>query len=152
MNLVYIKSRSSNERNEWCFRPRFCSYKAILGRGQPGLMRRFLLWILPLVQDRSLDLLTSSPSLTREQGTYKQCNCIETCKFCSMMTSYGSLLWHLDIYKCHLLILSMPMVLLKRGEFESTMVHFRHVSVLWRQQCNVITERNEGLLQPWVVY
>ena len=36
--------------------------KAILGRGQPGLMRLILSWIMPLVQDRSLDLLTSSPS------------------------------------------------------------------------------------------
>ena len=35
--------------------------KAILGRGQPGLMRWILLWIMPLVQDRLLDLLTSSP-------------------------------------------------------------------------------------------
>ena len=34
--------------------------KAILGRGQPGLMR-WILWNMPLVQDRSLDLLTSSP-------------------------------------------------------------------------------------------
>ena len=24
---------------EWCFRPRFCTCKALLGRGQPGLMR-----------------------------------------------------------------------------------------------------------------
>ena len=36
--------------------------KDILGRRQPGLMRWFLLWIMPLVQDRSLDLLTSSPA------------------------------------------------------------------------------------------
>ena len=47
--------------NEWCFRPRFCICKAIMGWGQPGLMRWILLWIMPLVQDQSLNLLTSSP-------------------------------------------------------------------------------------------
>ena len=46
--------------NDWCLRPGFCTCKAILGRGQPGLMVLILLWIVPLVQDRSLDLLTSS--------------------------------------------------------------------------------------------
>ena len=35
--------------------------KAILGRRQLGLMRRILVLIMPLVQDRSLDLLTSTP-------------------------------------------------------------------------------------------
>ena len=33
-----------------------------LGRGHPGLMRQMLLLIMPLVEDRSLDLLTSSPA------------------------------------------------------------------------------------------
>ena len=47
---------------EWCFRPRFCTCKAILGRRHPGLMRWILLGIMPLVQDRSLDLLISSPA------------------------------------------------------------------------------------------
>ena len=27
-----------NEWNDWCFRPRFCTCKVILGRGQLGLM------------------------------------------------------------------------------------------------------------------
>ena len=27
--------------NDWCFRPRCCTCKAILGRGQPGLMRSY---------------------------------------------------------------------------------------------------------------
>ena len=49
--------------NEWCLRLRFYNCKAILGRGQPGRMRRILLWIMPLPQDLSLDLLTSSPAL-----------------------------------------------------------------------------------------
>ena len=35
--------------------------KALIGRGQYGLMRWNLLWIMPLVQDQSLNLLTSSP-------------------------------------------------------------------------------------------
>ena len=48
--------------NEWRFRPQFCIHKAILGQGQHGLMRWILLWILPLVQDQSLGLLTSSPA------------------------------------------------------------------------------------------
>ena len=43
-----------------CFRPRFCTYKATLGRGQIGLLRWIFVWILPLVQDRSLDMLTRS--------------------------------------------------------------------------------------------
>ena len=34
--------------------------EAMLGRGQPGLMIPILLLIMPLVQDRSLNLLTSS--------------------------------------------------------------------------------------------
>ena len=43
-------------------RLRFSTCKAILGRGQPGLMKWFLLWIMALVQDRSVDMLTSSPA------------------------------------------------------------------------------------------
>ena len=59
--------------NEWCFRQRFCTRKAILGRGQLGLMRWILSWIVPLVQDRTLDLLTSSPAhyhCTMDAPTY----------------------------------------------------------------------------------
>ena len=37
--------------HECCFRPRFCTCKAILGRGQPGLLRSILLWIMPLAKD-----------------------------------------------------------------------------------------------------
>ena len=33
----------------------------MLGRGQPGLMRWIMFWIMPLVQDWSLNLLISSP-------------------------------------------------------------------------------------------
>lgn len=36
--------------------------KAVLGRGQSGLMWWILLWNMPLVQERLLDLLTSSPT------------------------------------------------------------------------------------------
>ena len=52
--------------NVWCFRPRFCTCNT--GPGQPGLMRLILLWIMPLVQDRSLDLLTNSSSLPLYYG------------------------------------------------------------------------------------
>ena len=48
--------------NEWRFRTRFCICKAILGRGQPGWMWWILFWIMPLVQDRSLDLLARGPA------------------------------------------------------------------------------------------
>ena len=47
--------------NDWCFRPRFCTCKAIQGQGKPGLMRWFWVWIMPMVQDWLLDLLISSP-------------------------------------------------------------------------------------------
>ena len=36
--------------------------KVLLGRGQPVLIRWILLWIILLVQGRSIDLLTSSPT------------------------------------------------------------------------------------------
>ena len=55
---IYLKMKW----NEWCFRPWFCICKAILCRVQPALMGWGLLWIIPLVHDRSLDLLTSSPA------------------------------------------------------------------------------------------
>ena len=42
---------------------------AILGRRQPGLMRRILLRITPLVQDRSLDLLTRVQRATTNYAT-----------------------------------------------------------------------------------
>ena len=47
---------------DWCFRPRFCTCKAILGRAQPGRMRWILSWSMPLAKDRLLDLLASSPA------------------------------------------------------------------------------------------
>ena len=37
-------------------------FKAIIGQGQPGLIWWILLWTMPLVQDRSFVLLTSSPA------------------------------------------------------------------------------------------
>ena len=43
----------------------FCTCKAILSRGQPGHMRWILLWILPLVQNRSLELLASVTTIPR---------------------------------------------------------------------------------------
>ena len=50
-----------DQMNEWCLRLRFCTVKAIMGRRQTGRMRWMLLWTMPLAQDRSLDLLASSP-------------------------------------------------------------------------------------------
>ena len=44
-------------RNGGLARPRFCTVKAKLGRRQPGIMRWMLLWNMPLVQDRSLDIV-----------------------------------------------------------------------------------------------
>ena len=55
-----VRFLDKGNKNEQCFRPRFCTCMAILGRGQPGLMNWCLLWIMPQVQDRSLYLLTSS--------------------------------------------------------------------------------------------
>ena len=46
--------------NEWCLSPQFCT-KATLGRGQPGLMKWIVVWIMPQVQHKSLNLLTCSP-------------------------------------------------------------------------------------------
>ena len=43
------------------FQPQFCTCKAKLGQGHPGLMRWILLWVMPLVQECSLILLISSP-------------------------------------------------------------------------------------------
>ena len=62
--------------NEWCFRPRFCTVQAILGRRHPGWMRWIsgpgtitmtqygqmrwiLVWSMPDGWDRSLHQLTS---------------------------------------------------------------------------------------------
>ena len=46
--------------NEWCFRPWFCTVRLYWARD--NVMKWILLWIIPLVQDRSLDLLTSNPA------------------------------------------------------------------------------------------
>ena len=43
---------------KWCFRPRFCTASLYC---RTGRMRWILLWIMPVVQDRTLDLLISSP-------------------------------------------------------------------------------------------
>ena len=47
--------------NDWCFRPRFCTVR-LYCRRQPEQMRSILLWIMPLLHDRSIDLLASSPA------------------------------------------------------------------------------------------
>ena len=56
--IVFLKCHG----NEWSLEPRSCTCKAILGRGQPGLMRWIFLWCMPLAQDRSFDLFTSNPA------------------------------------------------------------------------------------------
>ena len=56
-NVAYVM-----KQNEWCFRPRFCTVRLYWARGQPWLMRWILCWNMPLVQDRSLHLLTSNPA------------------------------------------------------------------------------------------
>ena len=56
--LIYI-----SKPNDWCFRPWFCTVWLYWARDNMGEWDEFLLWIIPLAQDRSLDLLTSSPAL-----------------------------------------------------------------------------------------
>ena len=54
-------------------------YKAILGQIKPGWIRLILLWIMPLAQDQSLDLLASSPALyhcTTDASTNQQQNTV----------------------------------------------------------------------------
>ena len=46
--------------NEWCMKVPILHCKAIMGRGQTGLMRCSLVWIMPQVQDWSLDQYTCS--------------------------------------------------------------------------------------------
>ena len=58
----YLLNLIANNLNGLRFRPRVCTWKDILSRGQPGLIRWFFLWYMPLVQVRSLDRLTSSPA------------------------------------------------------------------------------------------
>ena len=57
-----VQNTCNETQNEWiaCFRPQFCNVR-LLGRGQPGLMRWILVWIMPQVQDWLLNLLTRSP-------------------------------------------------------------------------------------------
>ena len=51
---VYISFILNEWMNDGCFRPWFCTCKAILGRGQPRLMRWILLWTRPWCRlDRS---------------------------------------------------------------------------------------------------
>ena len=54
--------KTIHKMNDWCFRSWFSTVRAILGRRQPGRMRLILLWVMPLAQDRWLNLLTSSPT------------------------------------------------------------------------------------------
>ena len=59
---------------EWMvFLAKILHCRAILGQGQPGLMRWILFWMMPLVQDLSLGLLTSSP-------TFYHCTTDAPCK------------------------------------------------------------------------
>ena len=62
LTLVTIADHVEMKWNDWCFRPRFCTVKAILGQRQPGRIRGILSWIMPLAQDRSPDLLACSPA------------------------------------------------------------------------------------------
>ena len=55
-----VSGMEEEKRNEWCFRLWFCTLKLCWAAGQSRLVRWILLWIMPLVQGRSLDLLTSS--------------------------------------------------------------------------------------------
>ena len=68
-------------RNEWGSRPRFCTVKAILGRGQPELVRWFLAWIIPLVQDHSRDMFINSLSRIYMPNDFFTClyyqNCVQ---------------------------------------------------------------------------
>ena len=52
----------SKTRNYWCSRLRFCTIRLNRAANKLGYNEMNLLWIMPLVQDRSLDLLTSSPA------------------------------------------------------------------------------------------
>ena len=48
-------TESQDGMNEWSFRHRFCTIKAILGRRQPERLRWILLWIMPLAIPRWRD-------------------------------------------------------------------------------------------------
>ena len=65
LDLVVINRRTTvilEYQIKWMvFQATILHCKAILGRGRPGLMRWILVWIMPQMQDCSLDLLTSSP-------------------------------------------------------------------------------------------
>ena len=54
------------------FRQRLCTLRLYWGRGNLGYWDELLLWIMPLVQDRTLDLLTSS--LVRYQCDIHRCS------------------------------------------------------------------------------
>ena len=56
------KRKKSKGRNDWCFRPQLCTVRLYWAGWQPGRMRWILLWIIPLAQGRSLDLLASNPA------------------------------------------------------------------------------------------
>ena len=92
--------------NDWCCRPRFCTVRLYWGRGQPGGMRWLFLWsMIPLVQDRLLDLLTSSPTTVLRplfQTTYMWINH----KLCP------------NVNNCHLLFIVSGDIAMKYKEFE----------------------------------
>ena len=47
MQCVSCSASVFRNENKWCFRPRFCTVKFILGRRQPGWMKWILLWTIP---------------------------------------------------------------------------------------------------------
>ena len=68
--------------------------KVILGREQPGLLRCILLWIMPLVQDRSLDLLPGSPSLLLIYGRPPNNPIIPIWS----LILFKHIFWHMSLY------------------------------------------------------
>ena len=62
--LFYLVTRIIiSKQKEWMvFQATILHCKVILGRGQPRPMSWVMIWIMPQVQDRSLDLLTWSPA------------------------------------------------------------------------------------------
>ena len=84
--------------NEWCLAMILHS-KAILGWGQTELMRWILLWIMPMAQDRSLELLTSSPACYHcSYGCPLQVFCENRC--CSLILTSKSGISG-SSYSCH---------------------------------------------------
>ena len=58
----WVSGLHGNELKTMVFEATILHCKAMLGWQQYGVMRWILFWIMSMVQDRSLDLLTSSPT------------------------------------------------------------------------------------------